>query len=245
MEKLAAVKGDPNYDLVVLDTPPTANALDFLDAPERLTDALDSAAMRWFVEAFQSGRKFSLNFLAKGAAAVLRGIGKITGGGFLESLSEFIAQLNDLFGGFRERAAKVKDALRGPDVSFLLVTSPSPESLSEILFFADKLKEASMPRAGFVINRVRTSPTGATSAAGVDAALTSLGFDLAVTPRVDQAYRDACLQADLDRGNVAKFMGPYAGVLPVVLVAERDTDVHDVGLLSALGDTLLAGGDVK
>ncbi|MFO0663119.1 MAG: ArsA-related P-loop ATPase [Polyangiaceae bacterium] len=247
MEKLAAVKGDKNYDLVVLDTPPTANALDFLDAPERLVGALDSAAMRWFVEAFQSGSKFSLNFLAKGAAAVLRGIGKITGGGFLESLSEFIAQLNDLFGGFRERAARVKDALRGNDVSFLLVTSPSPESLSEILFFADKLKEASMPRAGFVINRVHDVPADAAAAGPTDvaAAMAAVGLDPRALPRVEQAFRDAKHQAETDRANIAKFMAPYAKVLPVVLVAERDTDVHNVALLSALGDTLLAGGDVR
>ena len=71
MEKLVAVKDDPRYDLIILDTPPTANALDFLDAPERLMEALDSTTMTWFVEAFQSTGKFSLNILAKGASAVL------------------------------------------------------------------------------------------------------------------------------------------------------------------------------
>ena len=81
MEKLVAVQKDPRFDLIILDTPPTANALDFLDAPERLVEALDSATMRWFVQAFESTGKLSLNLLARSAAVVLRGLGRITGGG--------------------------------------------------------------------------------------------------------------------------------------------------------------------
>lgn len=101
MEKLVAVKDDPSYDLVLLDTPPTANALDFLDAPQRLMEALDSAAMKWFVQAFQQGGRLGFNLLAKSAATILRTMGRITGGGFLEAMAEFIAELNDLFGGSR------------------------------------------------------------------------------------------------------------------------------------------------
>ena len=74
MEKLLAVKEDPRFDLIVLDTPPTRNALDFLEAPDRLVEALDGPAIRWFVEAFSSTRKFSLNFVAQGVAAVLKGL---------------------------------------------------------------------------------------------------------------------------------------------------------------------------
>src|SRR5271167_674704 len=82
MEKLVAVQRDTRFDLVILDTPPTANALDFLDAPARLAEAIDSAAMRWFVQAFEQSGKLSLNLLARSAAAVLRGLGRITGAGF-------------------------------------------------------------------------------------------------------------------------------------------------------------------
>ena len=153
MEKLVAVKDDPRYDLIVLDTPPTADALDFLDAPERLMEALDSAAMKWFVEAFESTGKFSLNILAKGASAILKGISKITGGGFLEAMAELIAQLNDLFGGFKDRAERVQKTLRGDDIAFVLVTSPSPPAIKEVLFFAERLAEANMPRGALVVNR--------------------------------------------------------------------------------------------
>ena len=158
MEKLVAVKNDPRYDLIVLDTPPTANALDFLDAPERLINALDSSAMKWFIQAFESSGKLSLNLLAKSAAVVLRGIGKITGGGFLEAMAEFITELNDLFGGFKQRAKVVQEALRGPDVAFVLVTSPAPMSIKEVLYFSERLASHGMPRGAFVVNRFRLPP---------------------------------------------------------------------------------------
>jgi anion-transporting ArsA/GET3 family ATPase len=154
MEKLYAVRADPAYDLVLLDTPPTQNALDFLDAPERLIGALDSAATRWFVQAFQSTGKLSFNLLAKSTAAILRGIGKLTGGGFLEQIASFITEINELFGGWKERATQVASALRGPDVAYVLVTTPDPLSVREVIYFADRLREQNMRRDAFVVNRV-------------------------------------------------------------------------------------------
>jgi anion-transporting ArsA/GET3 family ATPase len=154
MEKLYAVRKDPAYDLILLDTPPTQNALDFLDAPERLIGALDSAATRWFVQAFQSSGKLSFNLLAKSTAAILRGIGKVTGGGFLEQIASFISEINEIFGGWRERATQVASALRGQDVAYVLVTTPDPLSVREVIYFADRLREQSMRRDAFVVNRV-------------------------------------------------------------------------------------------
>src|SRR5580658_6859517 len=124
MEKLVELRGDPRFDLIVLDTPPTANALDFLDAPGRLIEALDSSTIRFFRQAWQTTGKFSLNLVARSASRVLRGLGRITGGGFLEAMAQFLAELNDLFGGFKERASAVRAALRSSEVSFVLVTSP-------------------------------------------------------------------------------------------------------------------------
>ena len=92
----------------MLDTPPTTNALDFLDAPQRLVGAIDSPVMRWFIE--QMAERRGLGLLGKGAAFVLRGLSKFTGGEFLEQVGEFVSGINDLFGGFRERAQAVYDA---------------------------------------------------------------------------------------------------------------------------------------
>ena len=201
MEKLIAVQSDARFDLIVLDTPPTANALDFLDAPDRLVEALDSPTMRWFVQAFQSTGRFSLNLLARSAALVLRTLGRVTGGGFLEALAELLAQLNDLFGGFKERAALVKSVLRSKEVSFLLVTSPAPMSIREVRFFSERLVEHQMPCGAFIVNRVHTPPRVVQSTIQqIDDVLKLHGIikepDLA--SRVEQAHADAVKLAQLD-----------------------------------------------
>lgn len=246
MEKLVAVKDDPLYDLIVLDTPPTANALDFLDAPERLIEALDSTTMRWFVEAFQSSGKFSLNVIAKSAAAVLRGIGKITGGGFLEAMAEFIAELNDLFGGFKERASRVEKALRGDDIAFVLVTSPAPPAIKEVLYFAERLDEAKMPRGALVVNRFHVAPAcadrGVTEADAVEAlAMRGLTLEDDAPGRLVQAYADAVRLAALDASNI-RALETNTGRMPTIRVAELETDVHDLVLLARLSDVLMSGG---
>ena len=132
MEKLYAIKQDPSWDLIVVDTPPTTNALDFLDAPERMIGAIDSPFFRWLATAFQSSGRLSVSLLARGAAAALRGMSRLTGQGFLEALAELVILINELFGGFRARADEVRKGLRGGDVAYVLVTSPDPLSIREI-----------------------------------------------------------------------------------------------------------------
>jgi anion-transporting ArsA/GET3 family ATPase len=244
MEKLVAVQADPSYDLIVLDTPPTANALDFLDAPDRMVQALDSAAMRWFSEAFQSTGKLSLNLLARSAAIVLKGLGRITGGGFLEAMAEFIAALNDLFGGFKARAKMVETALRSPDVAFVLVTSPSPMSINEVLFFSDRLVASSMPRGAFVVNRVRQAPAPLEGAgeAAVQGALDALHVPLEEggAGRLLAAHADAVKLATLDARNLEGLAARTGGDVPIVRVPELPSDVYDVRLLAHLASVLMA-----
>ena len=162
MEKLHAVRSDPRFDLIVLDTPPTTNALDFLDAPQQLVGAIDSPVMRWFVEQMQA--KSSIGLLGKGAAFVLRGLAKFTGVEFLEHVGEFVTDINELFGGFRERAKAVYEDLRGPDVAFVIVTSPSPLAVGEAMFFsqqADRVRHRSRARWS---STACTPPVGRTGA---------------------------------------------------------------------------------
>jgi anion-transporting ArsA/GET3 family ATPase len=248
MEKLATVQRDPRFDLVVLDTPPTANALDFLDAPARLADAIDSATIGWFVQAFETTGKLSLNLLARSASAVLRALGRITGGGFLESMAEFIGELNDLFGGFKQRAAMVEASLRSPEVSFVLVTSPAPPSIQEVLFFSERLESSQMPRGAFVVNRFRVPPPGAGAspptekevAGAIAARGLALGSD--APSRLVQAYRDAVSLAALDALHVGRLVEHAARAVPVVRVPELAGDVHDIAKLGDLAETMMAGG---
>jgi anion-transporting ArsA/GET3 family ATPase len=247
MEKLVAVQRDPRFDLVILDTPPTANALDFLDAPARLAEAIDSAAMRWFVQAFESTGKLSLNLLARSAAVVLRGLGKITGGGFLEAMAEFITELNDLFGGFKQRAGMVEAALRSPEVSFVLVTSPAPMSIQEVLFFSERLEEAKMPRGALVVNRFRLPPPSAglpPSVKEAAAAVAKHGLHLEedAPERLVRAHTDAIQLAALDERHVRLLDQRARGRVPIVRVPELPSDVHDLRNLGELAETLMRGG---
>jgi anion-transporting ArsA/GET3 family ATPase len=240
MEKLSQVRADDAYDLVLLDTPPTANALDFLDAPGRLVEALDSSTMKFFVDAFESSGKFSFNLLAKGAQIVLRNMGKITGSGFLEAMSEFIVELNDLFGGFRARAKAVEATLRSDDVAFVLVTSPSSSAVREVLFFSERLAEAGMPRGAFVINRIRKpavepEPTPAALAKALDG-------DTELAARVFAARRENEALSALDESSVAPLlMGAAAAGATVVRIYELPSNAHDLPLLAQLGERLTGG----
>ncbi|HSY22121.1 MAG TPA: ArsA-related P-loop ATPase [Polyangiaceae bacterium] len=250
MEKLVAVDREGRFDLIVLDTPPTANALDFLDAPDRLVEALDSQTMRWFIQAFESTGKVSLNLLARSASVILRGLGRITGGGFLESMAEFITELNDLFGGFRQRAQEVEGVLRGPGVTFVLVTSPAPMSIQEVLFFNDRLEQAKLARGAFVVNRFRLPPqTGQTGAAAPTEAVASAAAALRGLPltngepaRLVRAYGDAVRLAALDDLHVRSLTRAVSTNVPVVRVPELAGDVHDLAALGNVVRVLMAGG---
>jgi anion-transporting ArsA/GET3 family ATPase len=245
MEKLVAVQSDPRFDLVILDTPPTANALDFLDAPGRLVEALDSATMRWFVQAFESTGKLSLNLLARSAAVVLRGLGRITGGGFLEEMAGFITELNDLFGGFRRRAQGVEAALRSSEVSFVLVTSPAPMSIQEVLFFNDRLERAEMPRGAIVVNRLRLPSLGPPpheeDAAG-ELRDRALALEEGAPGRLLQAYADADRLAALDAVHLKRLDDAVGNRVPIVRVPELSGDVRDLKILDDLASVLMAGG---
>src|SRR5688572_14406982 len=176
MEKVLAVLADPAFDLVVLDTPPTNDALDFLDAPERLIEALDSPAMRWLVDAFEPRRRLGLSSLARGVALLLRGMGRLTGRGFLENMAEFVTELNDLFGGFKERAREVSRAFRGEGFGYVLVSTPVPSSLDEALAFLERLAALGLRGDALVLNRVHARSDGAVSKEAAEQAATSYGL---------------------------------------------------------------------
>lgn len=240
MEKLLAVREDPRYDLIILDTPPTRNALDFLEAPDRLVEALDGPAIRWFVQSFDKSRKFSLNLVAQSVAVVLRGMGKLTGGGFLEQMAELISDLNDLFGGFKDRATRVAQAFRSGDVAYVMVTSPAPLAIQEISYFAERLRILGMHSDAFVVNRVhrvpRAHPTEADIAAAVARHRLSLGSD--APRRIRQAAEEEQRLGDNDRGAIAELERVRARLgaegTPFVRIAALPSDVHDLSTLAGI-----------
>jgi anion-transporting ArsA/GET3 family ATPase len=239
MEKLHALRDDPRWDIVMLDTPPTAHALDFLDAPERLIGAIDSPAIRWFVQAFEGTGKLSFNLLARSTATLLRGLGKLTGGGFLEQVAAFISEMNALFGGWKKRADAVSAALRGPEVAYVLVTTPDPLAIREVGYFAERLRSERMHADAFVVNRV--NPAFSTDATHALQALSSLGVVASpeLASKCEAALRDASLLARLDRIHLMSLEPIVEDAhAPMALVPTFASDVYDLEALRQIGDIL-------
>lgn len=236
MEKVLLVRQDARFDRIVLDTPPTSNALDFLDAPERLIEAIDSAAMRWLVQAFEKSGRFSLSLVARGVSLVLRGMGRLTGQGFLEHLAEFVVELNELFGGFRERAFAVAQAFRAPDLSYVLVTSAAPAAIGEVGYFAARLNDQGLRPDAVVVNRMQPSPEPVSDGALNDL-MRELGLEIApeITRGVQQAAADDRQRARFEADQLATLAAAIGEPPPSVLkVPVLPSDVHDIKGLSSV-----------
>jgi anion-transporting ArsA/GET3 family ATPase len=236
MEKLHAVRQDPRFDAIVLDTPPTTNALDFLDAPQKLVGAIDSPVMRWFVEQLGGGA----GLLGRGAAFVLRGLSRFTGAEFLQLVGQFVSDINALFGGFRQRAEAVYQDLRGPDVAFVIVTSPSPLAVGEALFFSKKLGEYGIQPAAVIVNRVHASvelpPT--LDASEVAALMPEVGDPAALLTRMRQAGADQLALARRDREGIRRLREHTGERLSYTEVPALDQDVHELRSLARVADYL-------
>ena len=146
------------YDLVVLDTPPTANALDFLDAPHRIAEAVSSPVVSWFARSGEKAGRFSLRRLGSGGALILQRMGKFVGSRFLDDLGAFLADFQGVLGGFLDRARAIEGLLRQPEVGFLLVLAPELPAVDEALYFHSRLRSAGFTLDAFVANRVLPAP---------------------------------------------------------------------------------------
>lgn len=154
MERLHALAGSGDYDLLVVDTPPTQHALDFLEAPERLTALLTSRAAAILQNPSLILAREGSRLAQAALSAVLRGLERFTGFEMLRDVAEFVGGLEEFSAGFQERAASVAKFLRAPEASFVLVTTPEPARVAETLAFHRELVRAGLPFAGFVVNRV-------------------------------------------------------------------------------------------
>jgi len=243
MEKLHEVRKEQDWDLIVLDTPPTAHAIDFLSAPERLIDAIDSPAMRWFLQVFEGAGKAGFGLVGRGATVLLKGIGKITGLGFLEQVAEFVSGINELFGGFKDRAEQVSSALRSPEVAFVLVTSPDPLAIGEARYFSDKLEDAGMKREAVVINQVHSmlEEPRATAERQVSTLREVLPDSLDpehLLPRLVEALADERRRASADRAQVERLSQQIGTDTRIVQVPAFDEDVHDIAALAEVASHL-------
>jgi anion-transporting ArsA/GET3 family ATPase len=154
MEKLYELHTEGNYDLIVIDTPPTRNALDFLDAPKRMTDFFESRVLRWFLMPYMKAGGGFMRVANMAAMTFLRVVKRIVGAEVLQDTAEFFGNLEGMYEGFKQRARDVAALLASPATSFVVVTSPAAESVTEATFFASRLNEAGLPFGALVVNRV-------------------------------------------------------------------------------------------
>ncbi|MEA2312266.1 MAG: hypothetical protein QOE28_2234 [Solirubrobacteraceae bacterium] len=217
--KLYELDQEGGYDLLVLDTPPSRNALDFLDAPQRLKGFFGGRAIRMFLRpAGLSGK-----VLGRGTGMVFSLLKRVTGVDLLQDLSVFFRTLGGMIDGFMERADRVGALLEDPATTFLIVTSPRHDPIEEAIHFHRKLEEAGMPFGGLVVNRVHSADG---LAAGVpDALAAELGGALA--GRVGETARELVALAERDAGGVRRLLGRL-GDPPAIVIPELASDVHDV-----------------
>ncbi|MGH2808878.1 MAG: ArsA family ATPase [Actinomycetota bacterium] len=154
MEKLYELYGQGGFDLIVIDTPPTRNALDFLDAPKRMTDFFESRVLRWFLIPYLKAGGGVMRFANVAASAFLKVVTRIVGADVLQDTAEFFGNLEGMYDGFKQRARDVARLLQSDVTSFVVVTSPSADSVSEATFFASRLNESGLPFGALVVNRV-------------------------------------------------------------------------------------------
>jgi anion-transporting ArsA/GET3 family ATPase len=160
MEKVYEMSARPEFDVVVLDTPPSAHALDFLEAPERLIGLLDSRIVQLLLHPAMSAGRLGLRWFQRGAHQAFRLIERITGFGFLEDVSEFLLAFEGMSEGFRRRAESVRKLLFGPQTAFVLAAGASPESVAHARDLLSRLEARNARVCGVVANRVRCWPTG-------------------------------------------------------------------------------------
>jgi anion-transporting ArsA/GET3 family ATPase len=215
--KLYDLDASGRFDLIVLDTPPSRNALDFLDAPARLTGFFQGRAIQVFLRPAGIGGKL----FGAGAGVAFGILRRITGVDLLRDLSVFFRALGGMIDVFVTRARRVAALLSDAGTTFLIVTSPRHDPVEEAIFFHRKLREAAMPFGGLVVNRVHQPPDDALGAA----VATELGPALA--ERVSVATRELAALAARDAANVQRLRDEL-GDPPTILVPELEDDVHDL-----------------
>ncbi len=235
MEKLLELSADQRYELIVLDTPPTRHALDFLEAPDRLLAFLDTSVLRWFLRPYFAAGQLTLKVASRTGALALRLADRFLGLQFLADLSEFFLAFESLYAGFKERAARVHALLRAATSGFVLVAGPQPSALEEALYFHRRLEEKRMPFVAFVVNRVHLDPAREAGASR----RTRLALDPGLAERLARTLAEQQVLAGVERRAIARLEVDTRE--KPLLVPELEQDVHDLRGLSAFAELIFEG----
>jgi anion-transporting ArsA/GET3 family ATPase len=258
MEKLGQLRRADEWDLIVVDTPPSRSALDFLDAPQRLSRFLDGRLIRLLTAPTRASGHAYLKLVNTSIGMFTGVVTKVIGAQLLRDAQTFVAAFDTMFGGFRERAENTYQLLQTPGTSFLVVATPEPDALREASYFVERLSQDRMPLAGLVLNRVHRSPAARLSAARSLAAAEALQASAdsptpapglgnggaaapAAAPRYPLAVTALRLHAErmqltaAERRLAQRFTAAHPGV-PVARITAQPEDVHDLAGLRVIGE---------
>jgi len=240
MEKLHELHDAGTWDLLVIDTPPTRTALDFLDAPKRMSSFLEGRLLGALLKPAMSAGKGYLRLVNAGATAFMKVAGKVTGMDLLNDLADFFRNFEGMYEGFKERADQVLELLQRPESQFVVVASPQPPPLREARFFLDRLEQEGLHLAGVVINRLTPEPDIDVPAEK----LRAVGTRRATDPVDDEAVAAALrLLGDLV-GLASRERRDVSAALHGRMINARvdvpmlNSDVHDIDGLRSVADAL-------
>jgi anion-transporting ArsA/GET3 family ATPase len=269
MEKLGQLRRADEWDLIVVDTPPSRSALDFLDAPQRLSRFLDGRLIRLLTAPTRASSRAYLKVVNAGFGMFTGVVTKVLGTQLLRDVQTFVAAFDTMFGGFRERAEDTYRLLQTPGTAFLVIATPEPDALREASYFVERLSEDRMPLAGLILNRVHPSPaarlSAARSLAAAEALQAAAGMDgngadgngslpEALNGGAGDAAEGAhhplavtALRLHAERMQLAaaerrlaqRFTAAHPGV-PAVRIPAQPEDVHDLAGLQTIGESFAA-----
>ena len=233
-----------SWDLIVVDTPPSRSALDFLDAPERMGRFLDGRFIRVLMAPARASGRLGMKVVTAGFGVFTGVLTKVLGGQVLKDVQTFVLALDTMFGGFRERADQTYRLLQTPGTAFLVVAAPEPDALREASYFVDRLAEERMPLAGLIVNRVHRID-GATLSDGLSQSR-SLAAAETLDERNDHRLTAALLRLHAERMQVVAretrlrdhFCSAHPSV-PVADVGALAEDVHDMNGLQRVAADLV------
>ncbi|RNI18284.1 ArsA family ATPase [Flexivirga caeni] len=238
--------GAARWDLIVVDTPPSRSALDFLDAPGRLGSFLDGKFIRLLMSPAKAGGRAYLKVMSVGVHTMTAVMSKVLGGQLLRDAQTFVAALDSMFGGFRERADHTYALLSDASTAFVVVATPERDALREASFFAGRLASEGMPLAGLVVNRVERTRLPSLREGRAEAAAeeadglperTGTSWQPTDTAALLRLHAEHAAQAVRHEAAIGRFTASHP-TIPQVLVAAAAEDVNDVGQLREIGAQL-------
>ncbi|MGW7022564.1 ArsA family ATPase [Streptomyces decoyicus] len=225
MEKLGQLRANDEWDLIIVDTPPSRSALDFLDAPKRLGSFLDGKFIRVLMAPAKVGGRAGMKFLNVGMSMMTGTLSKLMGGQLLRDVQTFVAAMDTMFGGFRTRADATYRLLQAPGTAFLVVAAPERDALREAAYFVERLAAEQMPLAGLVLNRVHGSGAAQLSAERALAAAEALTDRMAEDTDAD-THPDTGADPGTDDG-----AAPDAATAPAAPPGRAENNLEATGIV--------------